>query len=101
MANGDGAVVYTTKELLARIEAKVDAIDTKLDSKADRLRVHELSGDFAAIRLLLAGYPTHLAELQELKKQVDGLRYWKAGVVGAFLLLSALATTNGVHIWFS
>lgn len=35
MSNGDPGVVYTTKELLAKIEAKVDAVLLSLATKVD------------------------------------------------------------------
>lgn len=35
-AEGNGGITFTVKEMLARLDGKVDAIDQKLDRKVDR-----------------------------------------------------------------
>ena len=45
---GYGGVTFTTKELLERIDNKLDALDAKLDTKADREHVHDLRNALAA-----------------------------------------------------
>ena len=57
MANGDDIVAYTVKEILIRLDSKVDAldakfdlVDAKLESKADRTRVHDIANDLMGLR---------------------------------------------------
>lgn len=42
MTDDTNKVVFTTKELLEKIDGKLDRLDTKLDSKADQLRVEAM-----------------------------------------------------------
>lgn len=42
MTDDPNKVVYTTKELLEKIDGKLDRLDGKLDSKADQIRVEAM-----------------------------------------------------------
>lgn len=89
--NVDG-VNYTTKELLDRIDKKIDLIDIKLDMKAERDRVHEIGNAITAMEgrilaqttnldtrlsLLEAGVVRHdspvISEVRNYEKKVDAL----------------------------
>lgn len=45
----DDIVGYTVKEILIRLDSKLDVIDAKLETKADRTRVHELAATVAGV----------------------------------------------------
>ena len=46
---GEDAVGYTLRDILIRVDKKLDAIDSKLEAKADRVRVHELAATMAGV----------------------------------------------------
>lgn len=55
-----GGVNYTTKELLDRIDKKIDVIDSKLDQKADRDRVHQIGNAISAMEGRILAQTTSL-----------------------------------------
>jgi hypothetical protein len=73
MANedGNGTVRFQVKDLLTKIDVKLEKIDTKLDMKADRSRVHELAADMAALRLR-----------RSCLRRWTGWSRWRRGVTG-------------------
>ena len=66
-----GTVTFTVKELLERLDAKLDRLDLKLDTKAENHQVEALS------------------------RRVDGLEDWRSRIAGGFavvvLAIGALA----------
>jgi hypothetical protein len=42
-------VGYTLRDILIRVDKKLDSIDSKLETKADRARVHSLAADVAGV----------------------------------------------------
>ena len=81
MAEG-GEVAYTVKELLDRIERKVDNIDTKLDLKADRDRVHDVSNRIAALELLNAGQTPVMQQFSDARTDIEDLKLWRNRLAG-------------------
>jgi Lon protease-like protein len=75
-------VAYTVKELLDRIERKVDNIDAKLDLKADRDRVHDVTNRLAALELLNAGNRHVLTEVSDQKTEIEDLKLWRNRLAG-------------------
>lgn len=95
MTDENGRIVYTTKELLGRLDQKLDLIDMKLDSKADRDRVHDLANRTAALELQ-AGLRARLVdEVRETQARVTLLETWRNRLAGGFAALS-LVTAAGV-----
>lgn len=45
----DDIVGYTVKEILVRLDSKLDVIDAKLETKADRERVHQIANTVGAL----------------------------------------------------
>jgi hypothetical protein len=58
-------VGYTLRDILVRVDKKLDAIDAKLEAKADRARVHELAASVAGVDKRVA-----VIESQNLDKRV-------------------------------
>ena len=115
MSNGD-SVSYTIKELIAMLERsltdqvdsiqkKLDLIASKLEDKADRVKVHALESRVAALELvaLRVGGPIDLAvqrhsekirvlELQDAgRNALSAWQRWFFGVV-CIGLIGAIAT---------
>lgn len=70
--NGSPEVPFTTKELLAKIDLKLDKIESKLDSKVDREEFYAMIkrlGDLEAGMNPLA--KVHDVQFQELSKKVE------------------------------
>lgn len=93
---GSGAVSYTVKELLDRIDRKVDNIDTKLDLKADRDRVHDVSNRLATLELARAASEPLYEQFRLAQREIEELQTWRNRLLGAtalavFLGASALA----------
>lgn len=74
--NSDGSVNYTVKELLARVDLKVDGLYEKLDNKVDQV------------------------EFVKVKAVVDDLVGFKARIYGAIAVLSALTAAGVFHNFF-
>jgi len=56
---------YTVKEILIRLDSKLDVIDAKLETKADRLRVHDLAN-------VVAGVDKKVEVLDKITVKKDG-----------------------------
>lgn len=84
--DGEPVITVAVSDALARIEAKVDSINTQLVSKADTTLVHEMD-------LRLRAAETTLAALQAAHSAVEQAkgRQWVALGVIAGLLASACA----------
>ena len=87
---GNGTVRFQVKDLLTKIDTKLEKIDTKLDMKADRTRVHELAGEMAGLRLKIALMEQAQAECTERVPTIDSLVAWRNRLAGAVVVLSAL-----------
>lgn len=72
-ANADGSVNYTVKELLARVDLKIDGLYAHLDAKVDR------------------------AEFIQLKTEVEAFSTFKAKVYGAIAVIALIASAGFVH----
>lgn len=90
MADPNG-VTYPLKELLDRLERKLDSIDGKLDLKADRDRVHDVMARLSALELTHAGLIPVLKQFQESRQDIEDLKLWRNRVIGA----SGLAVVLG------
>ena len=83
MAQAEPNVEYTVKELLDRIDRRVESIDGKLDLKADRERVHDLTNRVATLELLNAGQVPMLQQFSDSRKDIEDLKLWRNRLVGA------------------
>ena len=88
--DGNGTVRFAVKDLLTRIDGKLEKIDTKLDMKADRQRVHELTSELAGLRLKVALAEQAAAEFRETQPTIDALVAWRNRLAGAVVVLAAL-----------
>ena len=79
----DILVQYPLKDVLDRIEGKVDAIDTKLDLKADRDRLHDMANRVATLELLNAGQVPMFDHFRQAQVDIDQLKTWRNRVIGA------------------
>jgi len=91
----DPAEGMTIRDLLLEVRADIRAIDIKLESKADRTRVHELANEINVVKLeratekrLMEVLPDHEARLRGLER----FRYAVPSVaVLAFIVTSVTA----------
>jgi hypothetical protein len=93
MSETDGKVVFTTKELLEKIDGKLDRLDTKLDSKADQLRVEAMidsvrqwaKSEIARVEALVTPLidPQHgvYAAIEASSKKMDGKTITALGAI--------------------
>jgi hypothetical protein len=92
--DGNGTVRFAVKDLLTKIDVKLEKIDMKLDMKADRERVHELAGDLAALRLKVAlaeQAAVRVAdELEPTLARVGSLEVWRNRLAGGTVVLTAV-----------
>lgn len=95
MGQVENGVSYTVKELLDRIERKVDLIDQKLDLKADRERVHDVANRLAAIELANAARVPLLEQFRDAQQEIAALQSWRNRMIGAV----ALAVFLGMGAW--
>jgi hypothetical protein len=96
--DGNGTVRFQVKDLLTKIDVKLEKIDTKLDMKADRSRVHELAADLNALRLKVALSEQIAAELPTTLDRVEALEAWRNRLVGGTVVLSALVVPVAVVV---
>lgn len=100
MAEGNGnggGVSYTVKELVARMDGKLDSILLKLEGKAEAASVSEISGRVASLELWRAA----LAASEGTRDKISAkqLVVWgivatvAAGTVGAIATLVWLAVS--------
>jgi hypothetical protein len=73
VAEPDGSVNYTVKELLARVDLKIDGLYDKLDTKADQ------------------------ADLDVVKTEVEGLKADRYKAYGAIVMIGFLAGAGLFH----
>jgi hypothetical protein len=86
------------KDLLTKIDVKLEKIDTKLDMKADRERVHELAADLNALRLQVALSEQIAAELPTTLDRVESLEAWRNRMAGAVVVLSLVVLPAAVEV---
>lgn len=91
-------VSFTVKELLMDLKADVRAIDSKLDQKADRERVHGLASEISAINLLLASLTVELKEVGAMKAAVTSLTAWRNRTVGALTVIGLFTGALSGHV---
>src|SRR3954467_11641308 len=85
----NNGVRFTVKELLLDLRADVKNIDAKLDQKADRSRVHDLSNLIAATNLAKADR----ADVIALAAKVERLDTLRDKFLGASAVLAAISGT--------
>lgn len=71
--NQDGSVNYTVKELIGRVDLKIDGLYDKLDTKVDMI------------------------EFVTVKTDVDDLKTFKAKAYGAIAVIGLLASAGLFH----
>lgn len=78
--DGDSGVNYTVKELLARLDAKLDTIALKLENKAERATVHELAGRIAALEMTALRHAGPVSQkVDSLETRIGDLEKFRAG----------------------
>jgi hypothetical protein len=77
---------------------KLEKIDTKLDMKADRSRVHELAADLSALRLKVALAEQVAAELPTTLDRVESLEAWRNRIAGAVVVLSLVVLPVAIEV---
>ena len=82
----NGFIRFTTKELLGRIDGKLDALDMKLDTKADRSRVHDLGATVAA--------KADKVEFLQLDSRVQQLERGNAKFIGGLVVVGVLSSSS-------
>jgi hypothetical protein len=94
----NGNITYTTKELLARIEGKIDTIAQQLEHKADRSSLDALNTSFDLFKqtaLFSSGPVARMVEEHRAKiEDLEGMKYKVMGVgtimslliIGGFML---------------
>lgn len=70
-----GTVTFTVKELLERLDVKLDRLDLKLDAKAEE------------------------HDLEDAKRRLDSLERWRSFIAGGVVVAVALGAVNGIRIW--
>jgi predicted DNA-binding protein YlxM (UPF0122 family) len=88
--DGNGTVRFAVKDLLTKIDVKLEKIDMKLDMKADRERVHELAGDLSALQLKVALAERVAEELPTTLDRVESLERWRTYISGITVVLTVL-----------
>lgn len=88
-------VSYTVKELFEDIKRELENLGRKLDSKADRAELLELSREVANIRTQFVALQNAVNDVEttsSVHAQADrNLQEWKRWVIPTFLTLAALA----------
>lgn len=88
-------VSYTVKELFEDIKRELENLGRKLDSKADRAELLELSREVANIRTQFVALQNAVNEVEttsSVHAQADqALQEWKRWVIPTVLTLAALA----------
>lgn len=101
---GHNSISFSVKELLIELREDIRSIDTKLELKADRDRVHEIVNDLASLRLTMTAREPLIEEFRRTQLQVDKMdsrldevESWRnrtlgaAGVIALFMgLITAL-----------
>lgn len=90
----NGVIRFTTKELLGRIDNKLDGLDAKLDTKADRSRVHELGSSVAALQLGKADK----IEVAALDVRLQSVERSNSKFTGGLVVVGVLATSSIVVV---
>ena len=88
-------VSYTVKELFEDIKRELENLGRKLDSKADRAELLELSREVANIRTQFVALQNAVNEVEtttSVHAQADqALQEWKRWIIPTVLTLAALA----------
>lgn len=88
-------VSYTVKELFEDIKRELENLGRKLDSKADRAELLELSREVANIRTQFVALQNAVTEVEtssSMQAQADqALQEWKRWVIPTLMTLAALA----------
>ena len=103
MANGDG-ITYTTKELLERVDKKLDALDEKLDRKADAATVVALESRLLVLERQAASQDAVNVALRDQADKTSekaATNFTKrekvlAGCIGLLSILFQVANSTGV-----
>jgi len=99
MANGGGDISFTAKELLARMDIKLDVMTEHLDKKADQGAVEVLRQRVELLEketLTRAQYIPVIVTTKEKVEVLEG-RYWR--IMGGIAVLVVLASANALKIW--
>ena len=99
MTDDEGYVRFPTRELLDRIERKIDVIYEKLDAKASVVDVQELALNLSKTISRVSALElmnTHESATDE-KRRTTRERVWNVAL-GIALVLVTLAGVLGVHI---
>ena len=95
-SNGSAKVTYSIKELLQDIRLSIQAVDTKLDSKADKADVAVISQRVDQHDTRLDGHDFLLGEVDKnAKAKVDNSRFRIP------LVLSAVFNILSPFLWFA
>lgn len=99
-----GEVSFDVKDLLIELRNDVRAIDTKLELKADRERVHMLANDLAAMRLEMVANKIVVEDvrrngvvLEDHGGRLDAIESYKNKVVGGFAVLVVIVGVLGAR----
>lgn len=87
----NGTIRFTVKELLAKVDVKLDAISGKLDAKADAHDLHALDARVVALEKEASEVRVVANALQTEKKN----RFTRAEKVGLF---GFAAVTTGLNV---
>lgn len=122
MADGNGGITYSTKELLQRMDEKLDRITDRIEVKADaaivdvlqqRIQTMEIHGSPALISLvkdynelkervtkLEAPNPERLIkEFRVAQEEIGALESWRNRIVGAMSVMAVVVGTNSIRSW--
>lgn len=122
MADGNGGITYSTKELLQRMDEKLDRITDRIEAKADaaivvvlqqRIQTMETHGSPALISQiketndlkervskLEAPNPSRLIEeFRDAQGEISGLVSWRNRIVGAMSVMAVVVGTNSIRSW--
>lgn len=82
----DDVMGYTVKDILIRIDGKLDVMDAKLEQKAERTRVHELAAaigvvDVNAQILDRTTVKKDGPEMDEIDERLSRVERWQTGAI--------------------
>ena len=99
MANGSGDISFTAKELLARMDIKLDVMGDHLDKKADQSSMEVLRQRVEILEREMLTRAQYIPQLIATKEKVDTLegRYWR--IMGGIVVLGVIASANAIKVW--
>jgi len=102
--DNDQQVAFSTKELLVEVRNDVRAINLKLDSKADRERVHALAADLAALQLKHTARSGELAQalvaVIDHGHRLDAVEGWRSTIIGGFAVATLFfGLASALFVW--